>query len=143
MNKSYKSIKICRLCNSRKLIKVLDFGKVPLANALLKTKISNKAIAKYHLQNNLCKDCGHLQLSISVNPKLLFNNYLYMSNTSNQNLNHFKNYSTTLKKKFEILNKSNKIKKKISILDIASNDGSFLNFFSKKKFTRLYSVLYC
>ena len=55
-----------------------------------------------------------------------------MTNTSNQNLNHFKNYSTTLKKKFEMLSNSNKFKKKLSILDIASNDGSFLNFFSKK-----------
>ena len=60
-----------------------------------------------------------------------------MTNTSNQNLNHFKNYSTTLKKKFEMLSNSNKFKKKLSILDIASNDGSFLNFFSKKKFNRL------
>ena len=137
MNKSYKSIKICRLCKSRKLIKVLDFGKVPLANALLKTKKSSNTIPRYQLQNNLCKDCGHLQLSISVNPRLMFNNYLYMTNTSNQNLKHFKNYSTTLKKKFKMLSNSNKFKKKLSILDIASNDGSFLNFFSKKKFNRL------
>ena len=59
----------------------------------------------------------------------MFSNYLYKSNTSKKNLIHFKNYANDIKKKL----KNNSAK----ILDIASNDGTFLNFFEKKRFFRL------
>ena len=137
MIKSYKSIKSCRLCDSKKITKVLDFGKVPLANSLVKKRDLKEKISRFRLQNNLCRNCGHLQLSISVNPKLLFSNYLYLTNTSSQNLKHFKKYSKSLREKYLLLNKKKNIKKRISILDVASNDGSFLNFFKKKEFKRL------
>ena len=59
----------------------------------------------------------------------MFSNYLYKSNTSKKNLIHFKNYANDIKKKLK--NSSAKI------LDIASNDGTFLNFFEKKRFFKL------
>jgi hypothetical protein len=52
-------------------------------------------------------------------------NYLYQTNTSKKNYIHFKNYAT---KDYKIK------KKKFKILDIASNDGTFLSFFKKKIF---------
>ena len=51
----------------------------------------------------------------------MFDNYLYLTNTSKQNKDHFKEYANQVKKKIS--------KTKASILDIASNDGAFLNFF--------------
>jgi SAM-dependent methyltransferase len=59
----------------------------------------------------------------------MFSNYLYKTNTSYKNFLHFKNYASEVDKLFK--------KKKGKILDIASNDGTFLNFFNKKKFFRL------
>ena len=70
-----------------------------------------------------CKTCNHLQLSHVVNPEILFSKYLFVSGTSKTNLNHFKNYAKECSQKF--------LNKKSNILDIASNDGSFLKFFSK------------
>ncbi len=122
------TIKFCRLCNSKNLTRVFDLGQTPLANSYSKNKISKK-LKKYPLKLNYCNNCGHLQLTHSIKPSKMFSNYLYKSNTSKKNLIHFKNYANDIKKKL----KNNSAK----ILDIASNDGTFLNFFEKKRFFRL------
>jgi 2-polyprenyl-3-methyl-5-hydroxy-6-metoxy-1,4-benzoquinol methylase len=114
-------LKNCRLCNSSKLKKVLNLGSSQLANSY--TKKYNKKLKKYPLELNLCKDCGHLQLGHLINPKLMFSNYLYQTNTSKTNYLHFKNYANEILK----LKKGN-----FKILDIASNDGTFLSFFKNK-----------
>ena len=122
------SIKFCRLCNSKNLKKVFDLGRTPLANSYLKIEISKK-LRKYPLKLNYCNNCGHLQLTHSIKPSKMFSNYLYKTNTSKKNFLHFKSYANEIKKMFK--NRNTKI------LDIASNDGTFLNFFEKKKFFRL------
>ena len=121
-------IKCCRLCSSKKINKVFDLGKTPLANSYSKRKLSQK-LKKYPLSLNLCNNCGHLQLTHSIKPEKMFSNYLYKTNTSYKNFLHFKNYASEVDRLFK--------KKKGKILDIASNDGTFLNFFNKKKFFRL------
>ena len=122
------TIKYCRLCNSRKLKKVFDLGKTPLANSYSYEKKSKK-LKRYPLNLNLCDSCGHLQLGHSIKPEKMFRNYLYKTNTSKKNFLHFKNYAKEVSKFFK--------KKKIKILDIASNDGTFLGFFNKRNFIRL------
>ena len=122
------SIKFCRLCNSKNLKKVFDLGRTPLANSYLKIEISKK-LRKYPLKLNYCNNCGHLQLTHSIKPSKMFSNYLYKTNTSKKNFLHFKSYANEIKKMFK--NRNTKI------LDIATNDGTFLNFFEKKKFFRL------
>ena len=122
------SINKCRLCSSKKLNTVLNLGKTPLANSYSVASESIK-LKKYPLKINLCHKCGHLQLSHSIKPEKMFSNYLYKTNTSKKNFLHFKNYASELNKKFK--------KKNGKILDIASNDGTFLSFFNKKKYFRL------
>lgn len=122
------SINKCRLCRSKKLNTVLNLGKTPLANSYSAASESVK-LKKYPLKINLCENCGHLQLSHSIKPEKMFSNYLYKTNTSKKNFLHFKNYASELNKKFK--------KNNAKILDIASNDGTFLSFFNKKKYFRL------
>ncbi len=121
-------IKYCRLCNSKKIKEVFKVGKTPLANSYSNKRKSIK-LKKFPLGLNLCKNCGHLQLSHSIKPTKMFSNYLYKTNTSQKNYTHFKNYADEINKLFE--------KKNGKILDIASNDGTFLNFFNKKKYFRV------
>ena len=121
-------INYCRLCNSHEIKKVFDLGKTPLANSYTKKNLSKK-LKKYPLGLNLCNKCGHLQLTHSIKPEKMFSNYLYQTNTSNKNFLHFKDYALEVSKLLK--------KKSGKILDIASNDGTFLNFFNKKKFFRL------
>jgi 2-polyprenyl-3-methyl-5-hydroxy-6-metoxy-1,4-benzoquinol methylase len=120
----------CRLCNKRNLSTVIDLKKTPLANSFLKISELKRKEKFYPLKVNFCKNCSHLQLSHTVNAKNMFDDYLYLTNTSKQNRDHFKNYANKIKKLIEK-------KKHPSILDIASNDGTFLKFFNKKRYFRL------
>tara|TARA_B100000989_G_scaffold264645_1_gene217140 strand:+ start:1475 stop:2731 length:1257 start_codon:yes stop_codon:yes gene_type:complete len=121
-------LKSCRLCGNKGILSVFDLGNTPLANSYSNKNISNK-LKKYPLGLNLCNSCGHLQLSHSIKPQKMFSNYLYKTNTSYKNFLHFQNYAKKITKIFK--------KRNGKILDIASNDGTFLNFFNKKKFFRL------
>ena len=121
--KKFINKKFCVLCNSINLKTVLDFGKTPLANSYPK-KFLQKELT-FSLKVKICKKCGHLQLGQIVNPSLMFDNYLYVSGTSKVLVKHFEDYS----KKIIKLTKG---EKKTKILDIACNDGTFLNFFKNK-----------
>ena len=124
----------CRLCLSAKIKKAFDLRSTPLANNLVTRKNLDKKDELFRLCLVFCKNCGHVQLSHSVSSKKLFENYLYLTNTSKQNRKHFKDYSIEISKKT--------IKEKnVKILDIASNDGTFLAFFKKKSFLKLESIL--
>ena len=127
---NYKYQKECRLCDNKYLSTVINLNKTPLANSFLKKKDLKKKETYYPLKVNFCKKCAHLQLSHIVNAKIMFDDYLYLTNTSKQNVDHFKSYAAKVAK---IMNS----KQKLSILDIASNDGTFLKFFNKKKYNRL------
>lgn len=116
-----EKIKACRLCDSKRLINVINLGKTPLANSY--SKFINKKVKRFPLKVNFCKKCGHLQLGHSIKPEKMFSYYLYQTNTSKKNFMHFKNYAAKVDKLIK--------KPKKKILDIASNDGTFLNFFNK------------
>ena len=91
--KNCKPIKYCRLCLDTKLKTVFDLEKTPLANSFLDKKQIKKKQILYPLKLNFCLNCNHLQLSHSVSAGAMFNNYLYLTNTSRQNRNHFKKYA--------------------------------------------------
>lgn len=123
-----KSIKACRLCGSKKIINVINFGEVPLGNNLVSKKNLSLKVKKYPLILNCCKNCNHFQLSYSVNPKTLYaKNYTYLSGTGISMIKHLKKYSNYIIKKI-------KLKPNNFIVDIGSNDGSCLVNFKKKGF---------
>ena len=123
--------KKCVLCGSSELKKAMDFGKTPLANSYPRKK--NIKETYFNLSCILCKNCGHLQLKELINPKILFENYLYVSGTSKVLKKHFEQYSSKMIKKFKLIKNS-------KILDIACNDGTFLENFVKKKFINVIGV---
>ncbi len=111
----------CRSCGNFNLKRVVSLGYQPLANNLLKK--NDEKYELYPLEVNYCDKCHNCQLSVAVDPKKMFSNYLYTSSTSKSFRNHFilaaKKYSKELK-----LNK-----KKSFIIDIGSNDGIALKPF--------------
>lgn len=124
--------KKCVLCNSSNLSEVLNFKKTPLANSYVVKK--NGFENFFPLICLLCKNCKHLQLKYLINPKILFKNYMYVSGTSPVLVKHFKNYFLKILRKKKLNLKNDKI------LDIASNDGTFLQFFKKKGFSKVVGV---
>ena len=128
--KSYKFE--CRSCGNTNLKRVLSLGYQPLANNLINKK--NDKCDLYPLELNYCKRCHNCQLSVAVDPKKMFSNYLYTSSTSKVFRNHFveaaKKYSKDLK-----LNK-----KKSYIIDIGSNDGVALRPFLDLGFKKVLGI---
>lgn len=108
-------LKECVCCGSSNLVPLLDFKKQPLANNL------NEHTEPYPLGVNLCKDCWHLQLPFSVDPKLLFSEYLYVSGTS-QTLRDYFDWFARFVKEYSPASSN--------VLEIACNDGSQLNSFA-------------
>ena len=108
------------ICNN-KLKRKINFGNLPLINNY-KTK---KNLIKYPVVICQCENCLLIQLKYSVSDKFLFpNNYSYLSGNSKEKINNFGS----------ILDKIKKLSKKNNpqILDIGSNDGSFLGLVKKK-----------
>jgi 2-polyprenyl-3-methyl-5-hydroxy-6-metoxy-1,4-benzoquinol methylase len=119
--------KACSLCECKKLINVFSFGKSPLANNLVKSKVKQKI---YPLKVVTCSSCNHLQLKHIINSKILFSKYLYTTSVSEEFVFHFKNYAKDIKKNFFNKNINNN-----NLLDIGSNDGCFLKELRNYKIT--------
>ena len=67
----------CRSCGNTNLKRVVSLGYHPLANNLLKKKEDKCEL--YPLELNYCSNCHNCQLSVSVDQKKMFSNYLYLS----------------------------------------------------------------
>ena len=128
---AFTKLKNCLACNSKNLRQVLDLNSQPLANSYLRNRRSKEK--KYPLKVNACLNCNHLQLSIAVNPKKIYQNYDYVSGTTNT-------YKKFMKKfyRFCIQNNKKKFLYK-NILDIGCNDGSQLDVFKSNNF-KTYGV---
>ena len=122
----------CRCCGNTDLKRVISLGYQPLANNLIDKK--NEKCDLYPLEVNYCSKCHNCQLSVAVDPKKMFSNYLYTSSTSKIFRDHFvkaaKKYSKELK-----LNKN-----KSYIIDVGSNDGIALKPFLNLGFKKILGI---
>ena len=122
----------CRSCGNTKLKRVVSLGYQPLANNLLNKK--NEKTELFPLELNYCPACHNCQLSVAVDPKKMFSNYLYTSSTSKSFREHF--ISATKKYVKEL-----KLKPKTSyIIDIGSNDGVALKPFKELGFKNILGI---
>lgn len=115
---------ICRCCGSDKLDPYLDLGNMPLANNLENTKQAAINAERFPLKVLLCQDCNLSQLSVVIDPDLLFSNYVYRSSMSQGYKDHCKQMAIDLKQRYNLNDKS-------FIVDIAGNDGALLYEFGK------------
>ena len=122
----------CRSCGNTNLKRVVSLGYQPLANNLLSKK--DQKCDLYPLEVNYCNKCHNCQLSVSVDPKKMFSNYLYTSSTSESFRNHFKKAAEKYVKDFKL--KPNKS----YIIDVGSNDGIALEPFKLLKFKKILGI---
>ena len=121
LQKNIINRKFC-ICKS-KLKGEVYFGNLPLINNYSK----KKKLTKYPVVVTQCNKCHLIQLKYSIPDKLLFsNNYSYLSGNSKEKVSNFKSILSEIEKLSK--NKSSKV------LDIGSNDGSFLELVKKKNF---------
>ena len=122
----------CRSCGNINLKRVVSLGYQPLANNLLNEK--NEKCDLYPLEVNYCEKCHNCQLSVAVDPKKMFSNYLYTSSTSKSFREHFINATKKYIKDFKLN------KKKSYIIDIGSNDGVALKPFKDLGFKNILGI---
>ena len=122
----------CRSCDNKNLKRVVSLGYQPLANNLLK-KIDEDCDL-YPLEMNYCPNCHNCQLSVSVDPKKMFSNYLYTSSTSKSFRKHFEDAAKSYIKELKL------IPKKSYIIDIGSNDGVALKPFKDLGFNKILGI---
>jgi len=101
----------------------MSFGKMPIANAFL-SKEEFKDEFFFNMEVGFSENLSLFQLNDHPTPKKMFNdNYPFFTGSSEYMKIHFKKYSEWIKKKY--LNPTSKI------IEIGSNDGTFLSNFDQ------------
>ena len=113
---SDNSILECLCCGSANLQITLDLQRQPPANLYTKNPAPN--IPQFPLCLNRCMDCWHSQLNWNVNREDIFDEYAYVSSTSQTLKNFFIWFANALK---EFLPDNARV------LEIAANDGSLIS----------------
>ncbi len=112
----------CRSCNSPLGKLILDLGIQPLANNLLRPEDLSRPEPKFPLRLAVCQSCWLLQIVDLVPPVQLFSEYLYFSSFSVLMLRHAKLAAERYVADFGLDAKS-------LVVEVASNDGYFLQYF--------------
>ena len=124
MSEIYETIKCCRICGSDNIEEVLNLGEQPPANSLYRS--DEKRPPDVPLRLMYCQKCSTVQLGEDVDPEYLFGEYLWVTGTSAT----AEQYSHEFAKK--ALSQVVDQNKSPYIVEIASNDGTFLKRFIEK-----------
>lgn len=120
MNAASKKLK-CVLCDSAKLEKITNFPDTPIANQLFDSEtLPPRGQDFFPLNLCLCLECKHVQIDTLVDPKILFADYPYVSNSSLAMANRLDALAEKYISQFK-LNSSD------LVVEIGSNDGYLLS----------------
>lgn len=99
----------------------MSFGKMPIANGFLKKDNFDKEFF-FDMEVGFSEKCSLFQLKDHPSPEQMFNSeYPFFTGSSEMMKLHFQDYANFLKKNY--------IKNKSKIIEIGSNDGTFLKNF--------------
>ena len=123
----------CRNCKKNLNKKIIDIGSQCISSVFPK-KIQNN-LKKYPLDLYICEFCELVQFKKTPPFQDMYGTtYGYHTSLSPLMVKH-------IKEKFKSINKKKFLNNSSYVLDIGSNDGTFLNFFSKKnKKLNLYGI---
>lgn len=123
-----EKISACRVCGGKDLTTFFDLGDQPLANSLPGSATEKETF--YPLSLGWCADCNLVQLNHTVDPKILFSHYVWVTGTS-KTANDFS------EKFYRELTARRGGGKEGYVLEVASNDGTFLKPFMRDGYTVL------
>lgn len=114
-----RGVTVCRVCGSRDLAKYLDLGMLPMANNLAPTAQDAIDMERFPMQVLYCQECSLSQLSVVIDPSVLFSNYTYRSSINKGYIRHCREMARSVKEPLQI--ESGDL-----VVDIAGNDGALL-----------------
>ena len=113
----------CKI-TKKKIKPFMSFGKMPIANGFLKKSHFEKEYF-FNMEVGFSKEMSLFQLNNHPAPKQMFNkNYPFFTSSSKGMINHFKSYANWVKKRYQ--------KNLKNLVEIGSNDGTFLKNFKNK-----------
>ncbi len=115
----------CRTCGSNELSLILDLGKTALANDFLLPDEAPNYKVSLPLRVVLCRKCSLVQLADTVDPKVLYLHYAYVTSTSKTMYAHLSGQA-------EHLLSAGGLGAGSKVLEIASNTGVFLDKFKER-----------
>lgn len=115
----------CRTCGSGNLRLILDLGCTALANDFLEPVEVANYRTSLPLRVVLCQDCSLVQLADTVDSKVLYSRYAYITSTSRTMDAHLNDQSAHLLS-------VGQLGARPKVLEIASNTGAFLKKFQER-----------
>jgi SAM-dependent methyltransferase len=118
--------KSCRFCRAGLHRTFVDLGMSPLCETYPSTDDLTRGETYYPLHVYVCEQCFLVQLEAFASPEDIFGDYPYFSSYSDSWLRHCEEYCKEMTSRFELTAKS-------FVVEVASNDGYLLQFFSGAK----------
>ena len=116
----------CRICDAELYI-VWSLRKAPYGDLFNADKNIAQEASKKEINLSRCTKCNLLQLSNQTDIELQYDNYLYLTKNTNMLSKFYTEISNKILYEYQI--NQSKV-----ILDIGSNDGTFLRNFKEKEF---------
>jgi SAM-dependent methyltransferase len=114
----------CIVCSEVKVEQFLDLGSTALANKFLSEDELSRPEPMFPLRVGFCHHCGHVQLTESVPPSAMFEDYLYVSSASDTLKAHLFELS-------DVVVERCKLGPDALVIDIGCNDGTLLSGFRR------------
>lgn len=109
----------CRLCDSIRLLSVLDLGATPPCEKFLTADELDLPEPTYPLHLRICEDCLLLQIPALITPEETFTEYAYFSSYSDTLVQHAKKFVDRAATRLGLGPES-------FVIEVASNDGYLL-----------------
>lgn len=109
----------CRSCAETAVQPILSLGRTPLANALLTSEKLTQPEDTFPLELVFCPRCALVQITETISPEKLFQDYFYFSSFSETVLKNAREISERLISRCSLDGSS-------FVVEIASNDGYLL-----------------
>jgi SAM-dependent methyltransferase len=123
----------CRSCAAKLRTEIIDFGAMPISNALLRPQDVAAGEMFYPLRVMACDACHLIQLAEDLPAHTHFHgNYAYFSSFSHSWLAHCEAFADQAIRRFSL-------EKDDLVVEVASNDGYLLNFF-KNRGMRVFGI---
>lgn len=96
----------------------LSLGETPLANAFVRPDRANDVEASFPLETARCAQCSLVQLTVVVDPEVMFRDYVYASSASAPLVSHFDELAAAVARDFAPPG--------ALVVEVGSNDGILL-----------------
>ena len=114
---AFRRLTACRICGSPRLDIFLSLGETPLANSFVRPGASGDEL-RVPLEVMRCLECGLVQLTVVVDPEVMFRDYAYATSASAPMRGHFEELAREIVERFA--------PEGSFVVEVGSNDGVLL-----------------